>query len=242
MSDKRQSVAGYVRVSTDEQDEGRQRDAIEEKYGDEDLDWYVDLDQSGSSLERPQYNNLRDNIDDYDVVAAHELDRLGRSFAELADLTRELREKSIGLDLVNQPIGTVGEDDWMQEMALKMMIVFADAEQEMIKDRVQQGVDRAIREGKRVGKPPFGYTVDENGYLKQDPDEYVRARNFIREVKKGRQKTATAEFFDVPESSINSILERSEKNYDIEFDNDAWRVERAKVRGGEKDLNPLGDC
>jgi DNA invertase Pin-like site-specific DNA recombinase len=104
---------------------------------------------------------------------------------------------------------------------------------------VQQGVDRAIREGKRVGRPPFGYLV-EDGYLEQKPDEYVRAQKFVREVKKGRQKTATAEFFNVPESAIGSILDRSEKNYGVEFDNSEWRIEREKVRADEKKLEPLG--
>lgn len=66
------------------------------------------------------------------MVVAHELDQLGRSFADLADFVEELREKRIDIDLVNQPIGTVGEDDWMTEMMLNIMMVFADAEQKMI--------------------------------------------------------------------------------------------------------------
>lgn len=85
-------------------------------------------------------------------MVAHELDRLGRSFADLAGFIEDLREK--GIDLVNKPIGTVGEDDWMAEMMLNMMMVFAD--------------------GKRVGRPPFGYTV-EDGFLQQIPSEYVCA-------------------------------------------------------------------
>jgi len=58
-------------------------------------------------------------------------------------------------------------------------------------------------------------------------------------VKKGREKTATAEFFNIPQSSIQSILDRSEDNYDIVFNNDKWRVERAKVQSGDKELEPL---
>jgi hypothetical protein len=47
------------------------------------------------------------------MVVAHELDRLGRSFADLAGFV----ENSIDIDLVNQPIGTVGEDDWLPNPA-----------------------------------------------------------------------------------------------------------------------------
>lgn len=139
---------------------------------------------------------------------------------------------------MNQPIGTVGEDDWIAEMMLNMMMVFADAEQKMIRSRVQEGIDAAIADGKRVGRPPFGYTV-EDGFLQQIPSEYVRAQSFIREVRKGREKQATAAFFDIPRSKIRSILARAEANYDISFDNDQWRLERAKVDAGEKEFPPL---
>jgi DNA invertase Pin-like site-specific DNA recombinase len=197
-------IAAYVRVSTDDQNEDRQMRAIRAKYAkpeqDIEIDWYCDLGESGASTSRHEYQRLREHIEDYDVVVAHELDRLGRSFADLASFIEALREKSIDIDLVNQPIGTVGEDDWMAEMMLNMMMVFADAERKMIRSRVQEGIDTAIADGKRVGRPPFGYTV-EDGFLQQIPTEYVRAQRFIHEVRKGREKQATAAFFEIPDSN-----------------------------------------
>jgi len=233
-------IAAYVRVSTDDQNAQRQRNAIERKYQDHEIEWFVDLGKSGSNLSRKHYQNMRERIIDFDVVTAAELDRLGRSFSELADFVQGLREQDVDLDLVNQPISTVGEDDWMGEMLLNLMIVFADAERKMIRSRVQEGVDRAIEEGKRVGKPPFGYDV-ENKFLVQVPHEYVRAQKFIQAVKEGRQKRDTADFFGIPHSSIQSILDRAQKNYDIDFDNGEWQVERAKVKAGKKELSPLGE-
>jgi len=241
MSERQLKVAAYKRVSTDDQDPSRQHQAVLNAYGDHDITWYADIDESGAKVSREQYQQLRSEIDEYDVVAASELDRLGRSFAELADLVEELKAKNIDVDLVNQPIGTVGRDEWMQEIMLKMMIVFADAEREMIRSRVQEGIDRAIEQGKHVGAVPFGYERDADGFISQVPDEYLRAQKFIKEVRKGRQKKATAEFFDIPEGSIESILDRAEKNYNVEFDNDEWRIEREKVRAGEKQLDPLGE-
>lgn len=38
---------------------------------------------------------------------------------------------------------------------LNMMMMFADAERKMIRSRVQEGIDGAIAEGKRVGRPPL---------------------------------------------------------------------------------------
>ena len=232
-------IAAYVRVSTDDQNEDRQMRAIRQKYSEEGkIEWFCDLGESGASTSRREYQRLREHIDKYDVVVAHELDRLGRSFADLAGFVEDLREKGVDIDLVNQPIGTVGEDDWMAEMMLNMMMVFADAERKMIRSRVQEGIDAAIADGKRVGRPPFGYTV-EDGFLQQIPAEYVRAQTFIHEVRKGREKHATAAFFEIPDSAVQSILTRAEANYDVPFDNDQWRLERAKVTAGEKDLSPL---
>jgi DNA invertase Pin-like site-specific DNA recombinase len=216
--------------------------AIREKYtGPEqnhDIEWYCDLGESGASSSRQEYQRLRENVAEHDVVVAHELDRLGRSFADLAGFIDDLREKGVDIDLVNQPIGTVDEDDWMAEMMLNMIMVFADAERKMIRSRVQEGIDAAIADGKRVGRPPYGYTV-EDSFLQQLPEQYVRVQNFIREVRKGREKKATAAFFDIPESKIRSILARAEANYDISFHNNQWQVERAKVDAGEKELSPL---
>jgi len=233
-----QNVAGYVRVSTADQDAERQRESILNEYDADDIEWFADI-ESGASLSRTQYNDLRENIDEYDTIAATEIDRLGRSFSELASLVEDLRQQDIGLNLTQQPIDTTREDDWMADMLLNMLIVLADAERKMIQDRVQQGVDKARRDGKRIGRPPEGYDVDEDGFMFQDPVEYAKVQNFIRELKKGRPKSSTAEFFGIKQSAIQSILKRSEKNYEIEFDNDQWKVERAKVEAGEKDLDSL---
>ncbi|WP_121820579.1 recombinase family protein [Halostella salina] len=238
MQESPQNVAGYVRVSTDDQDDDRQRESILQHYNTSEVAWHVDI-ESGASMSREQYNQLRETIDQYDVVVTTEIDRLGRSFSELASFVEELREKDIDLHCTEQPISTVDNDDWMGDLLLNLMIVFADAERRMIADRVQQGIDKARRDGKRVGRPPAGYDVDEDGFLYQDPQEYAKVQNFIRELKKGRPKTATAEYYGVKQSSIQSILKRAEKNYEIEFDNSVWKVERAKVEAGEKNLEPL---
>lgn len=156
-------------------------------------------------------------------------------FADLAGFVEELREHDIDIDLVNLSIGTVGEDDWIAEM-----MVFTDVERKMIRSRAQEGIDAAIENGKRVGRPPFGYTV-EDGFLQQIPSEYVRAQHFIREVQKRREKQATAEFFEIPRSTLRSILERAEANDDIPFDTDQWRRERATVETGEKTQTPLSE-
>ncbi len=84
-----------------------------------------------------------------------------------------------------------------------------------------------------------GRLYGRGGLPQQIPSEYVRAQRFIREVRKSREKTATAAFFEIPDAAIQSILARAETSYDIPFDNDQWRLERARVQAGEKNLQRL---
>jgi DNA invertase Pin-like site-specific DNA recombinase len=49
----------------------------------------------------------------------------------------------------------------------------------MIRSRVQEGIDTAIADGKRVGRPPFGYTV-EDGFLQQIPSSVALNRRMAR--------------------------------------------------------------
>lgn len=65
-------IAAYVRVSTDDQNEDRQMRAIRAKYADDheddQIDWYCDLGESGASTSRHEYQRLRENVGEYDVI------------------------------------------------------------------------------------------------------------------------------------------------------------------------------
>jgi DNA invertase Pin-like site-specific DNA recombinase len=87
-----------------------------------------------SAIHRRKYQRLREHIEEYDVVVAHELDRLVRSFADLAEFVEDFREKTLTL-IRESAIGTVGEDDWMAVMMLNMMIEFADAKRNFRLDK-----------------------------------------------------------------------------------------------------------
>lgn len=99
-------IVAYVRVYTDDQNKQRQIRTICQKYTEEDsneIEWYCDLNESGASTSREGYQRLREHIEEYDVVVAHELDRLGRSFADLVGFVEDLLSQStamVNVDLV----------------------------------------------------------------------------------------------------------------------------------------------
>lgn len=54
----------------------------------------------------------------------------GQSKHEIVEKLLSQATEMVDIDLVNQPIGTVGEDDWMAKMMLNMM-AFVDAKTEL---------------------------------------------------------------------------------------------------------------
>lgn len=81
--------------------------------------WYM-------SVSRRECQRLREHIAKYDMMIVQEFDRLGRSLADLAGFVEDRHEEGVDIDLVNQPIGTIGEDDWIAEMTVNTM-TFVDA-------------------------------------------------------------------------------------------------------------------
>ena len=68
---------GYIRVSSKDQNEGRQLEAMK-KLGLSERDIFMDK-QSGKDFERVQYQLLKRIIRKNDVLYIHSLDRFGRN-------------------------------------------------------------------------------------------------------------------------------------------------------------------
>lgn len=87
-----------------------------------------------------------------DVVMVWKLDRWGRSMADLALTLNELRELGVGFYSEMEALDFTTPTG--RAMA-GLLGVFAEFERDIIKDRVQAGVDRARAKGKRLGRPPL---------------------------------------------------------------------------------------
>ena len=234
-------ILAYARVSTSDQSRDGQLESIRDHYPDlpaENI--YADV-ASGDDPTREDYRDLRDRLenDDVEKVVAAKLDRLGRSTAELADLIDFCTSEDIGIHLVQQGINADPDNEMGMQM-LKMLGVIAETELQLNRERRQEGIERAIDRGVQFGKAPHGMTKNEMG-VPVPGEGYERVQAFIREVRKGRAKRPTARFFEIPEGSIATILERADELYGVEFDNDQWTLERAQVEAGEKDLSKLGE-
>ena len=88
---------GYVRVSTVDQNEARQIEAMKTD-GVEKI--YMDK-KSGKDFDRPEYQKMISELHKGDVLVIHSIDRLGRNYEEIIDEWRKITNE-IGADIIVQ--------------------------------------------------------------------------------------------------------------------------------------------
>ncbi|MCI9330378.1 MAG: recombinase family protein [Ruminococcus sp.] len=90
------TMYGYIRVSTKDQNDDRQRIAMK-KYGVAKENIFSDK-QSGKDFERPGYKALLKQIRECDTLIIKSIDRLGRDFNEIIEQWRHITlEKKCGI-------------------------------------------------------------------------------------------------------------------------------------------------
>lgn len=94
---------GYMRVSTREQREDRQKTALLE-MGVPEKHIYMDK-QSGKNFERPQYKKMLRKLDKDTVLFIKSIDRLGRNYADLNEQWRIItKEKGADIVVIDMPL------------------------------------------------------------------------------------------------------------------------------------------
>ena len=94
---------GYVRVSSTDQNEGRQLMAFEQKAIPSD---HIFMNkQSGKDFQRPQYQELLKRLDPRDQLCITSIDRLGRNYEEIQQQWRLLtRDKQVDILVLDMPL------------------------------------------------------------------------------------------------------------------------------------------
>ena len=96
------SKVAYVRVSTAEQNEARQREALARR----DIEkWFVDK-VSAKDTARPKYQRMLDWVREGDTIYIHDLSRIAHSTKDLLELPDTLDEKGVALVSNKESIDT----------------------------------------------------------------------------------------------------------------------------------------
>lgn len=156
-------VFGYVRVSTKEQCEDRQVEAIKEyckanKLELEERNIVIDK-QSGKDFNREGYQLLKNYLlRSGDTLIIKELDRLGRNMDQIKKEWQELTEKGINIIVIDTPIlNTADKTDLEKKLigniVFELLSYLAEKEREKIKQRQREGIEAAKKAGKHLGRP-----------------------------------------------------------------------------------------
>lgn len=178
---------GYARVSTDEQSDNAQIDALEaagceriycEKY-------------SGRSKSRPELERMIDVLRMGDVVVVQRLDRLGRSLKDLIELLDNFKAEKVQFISLNENIDTTTA---VGELAFHMIGSIAQFERRLISERTKAGLDAARARGRKGGRR-----------AKLTPADINKAKAMLSDPK--ITKSEVAEHFKVSRPTLNKWLD-----------------------------------
>ena len=151
-------VYGYVRVSSADQNEARQMDAMSAN-GIDDASIYVDR-QSGKDFNRMQYRRLMRKLKKGDLLVVQSIDRLGRNYEEILEQWRMLtRDRKVDICVLDMPLLDTrnGRDlmgTFISDLVLQILSFVAQNERESIRRRQAEGIAAARARGVRFGRPP----------------------------------------------------------------------------------------
>lgn len=149
---------GYMRVSSTDQNEDRQRRALADAAVPQEH-LYLDR-QSGKDFQRPQYQRLVKRLRAGDLLCVPSIDRLGRNYEDIQNQWR-LLTKDIGVDIcvLDMPLLDTrnGKDlmgTFIADLVLQILSFVAPSERENIRTRQAQGIAAARARGVHLGRPP----------------------------------------------------------------------------------------
>lgn len=135
----------YVRVSTVEQNEQRQVEALEKH----DIDKWFKEKISGKSMNRPKLKEMLDFVREGDTVFIHDFSRLARSTKDLLEIVEQLNEKGVHLVSNKENIDTSTPTG---KLMLTMIGAIAEFERQNLLERQKEGIAIAKRDGKYRGR------------------------------------------------------------------------------------------
>lgn len=149
----RLKVGLYARVSTDKQDTDNQMIRLREiaqNRGYEVFDEYVDI-ASGRNAHRPNLDRMMKDAKShrFDKILAVRLDRIARSVINLNNLMIDLDNWKVKIEFIDQPIDTSTPAG---KMILTILGAMAEFERELIVERTNDGLSRAKKNGKTLGR------------------------------------------------------------------------------------------
>lgn len=182
----------YVRVSTVEQNEARQKEALAKREIDK---WFTEK-VSAKDTNRPEFKKMMEFAREGDTIYIHDFSRIARSTKDLLDIVERLQSKGVHLVSNKENIDTSTPTG---KLMLTMIGAINEFERTNLLERQREGIAIAVREGKYKGRKPVDIQDFSAHY-----DRYMR-----REVTKAQ----LAIDLDVSRPTLNKLIQEHEKSH-----------------------------
>ncbi|MEG1914954.1 MAG: recombinase family protein [Acidaminococcaceae bacterium] len=138
----------YVRVSTQEQNTGRQFECFKTKgiILDKTFEEHI----SGKDTNRPQLKAMLAYVREGDTVYIESISRLARNTKDFLNIFEELQNHDVVLISLKENFDTSSPQG---KCMITIFASFAELERSMIKERQREGIDLALKEGRTYGRP-----------------------------------------------------------------------------------------
>ena len=191
-------VAGYIRVSTDNEDQANalvvQRDRIER----ENVDVIYEDVMSGAVVDRPGYDQLKVLIYTGQVtkVIITNVSRLGRDIVEALAFVKMCDERGVVLQSLCQPNQPLTLANSTATLMAVIPMALAHTGRLDIKKKVLDGFEGGRKMGKPMRKPCWGYDLSKDKMRCVPSSDFDTARRFIEFLKEKnwRMRPALKEF------------------------------------------------
>ena len=182
---------GYVRVSTVEQNEGRQIEGLK-KYNID--NWFTEK-VSAKDTNRPELKRMIEFVREGDTIYIHDFSRLARSTKDLLEIVDQLTAK--GVHLVSNK-ENIDSSTPAGKLMLTMIGAIAEFERQNLLERQAEGIAIAKREGKFKG-----------GQVKKINDQ-VFAKYYADYKLRKINKTQLAAALEISRPTLDKLLKEKE--------------------------------
>ena len=149
-------LLGYLRVSTEEQNEMRQHQALLER-GVEEENLFIDK-QSGKNAERKELKAMLAFARKGDVIVTESISRIARNTKDLLNIIEELRSRGIEFISLKESIDTSTPQG---KFMLTVFGAMAELERESILQRQREGIEIAKEAGVYKGRQKIAIDKEE---------------------------------------------------------------------------------
>jgi DNA invertase Pin-like site-specific DNA recombinase len=179
---------GYARVSTEDQNNNAQKDALKHAG----CDIIIEEKRSGGTMKRPLLLQMLAALKPGDVVVVYKMDRIARSLRNLMEIQDRIHNAKADFKSLTEVIDTTSPAG---RMIFQILGAFAEFERALISERTKVGLQAAMARGSKPGR-----------VSKIKPDDQELA---VQQWLSGKYtKQHLANKYDVNISSIKRLIQR----------------------------------